>query len=657
MDVKIAFLHATLKEDVYVCQPEGFIDADHPSHVYKLKKALYVLKQAPRAWYNELSKFLLHKNLFKGTIDPTLFIRCFNDDILVVQVYVDDIILSSINPRTFRVILFSIHSDEWKSFQSQHQLALRKIVTIRFTLTVLSALRCSDNENGYSCELPTWVMMNPSSMFFGVESTRPTAAIDCFDELKGRYGGVTLLCSVSHIVEDFVKRLRSTLGEEGVQNFENHFVKEATKFVQDFKSIAKEADEFLDKILILEKENEHLLRAVVSQDIMSIVLNPTIVESSDLQTELEHTKEREKQSINPQTQTSFKLKAEATPASYGFVRTNESRKSKDEAPEEIKTFLKKIQVLLQAPVIIQNRVVKRRNRTLVEAARTMLIFSCAPLYLWAEAIATACYTQNRLIIHRQFGKKPYELINGKKPDISFFHVFGALCYPKNNRENIWKLGVKGDIAFFIGYFANSCAYRVYNRRKKKIMETHDEENKVIRNKTHLVMRGYRQEEGIDFEESFAPVARMEATYIILAYTTHKSFIVFEMDVKTAFLHGSLKEDVYVCQPKGFINADYLSHVYKLKKALYGLNQAPRACHIHILQPGPTLLNKHIVLRYHVIKEYVEKGTIELYFVKSDYQLADLFTKALPADRLNYLVRRLDMRSLSPQELERLTKSQ
>ncbi|GJX32711.1 retrovirus-related pol polyprotein from transposon TNT 1-94 [Tanacetum coccineum] len=85
MDVKTAFLHDTLKEDVYVCQPEGFIDADHPSHVYKLKKALYGLKQAPRAWYDELSMFLLQNHFFKGTIDPMLFIRRFDDDILVAK--------------------------------------------------------------------------------------------------------------------------------------------------------------------------------------------------------------------------------------------------------------------------------------------------------------------------------------------------------------------------------------------------------------------------------------------------------------------------------------------------------------------------------------------------------------------------------------------
>ncbi|GJX75998.1 putative ribonuclease H-like domain-containing protein [Tanacetum coccineum] len=98
----------------------------------------------------------------------------------------------------------------------------------------------------------------------------------------------------------------------------------------------------------------------------------------------------------------------------------------------------------------------------------------------------------------------------------------------------------------------------------------DEENTVFRNKTHLAVRGYREEEGIDFKVSFAPVARMEAIRIFLAYVAHKSFIVFQMDVKTTFLQGTLKEDVYVCQPEGFIDADHPSHVYKLKKALYGL---------------------------------------------------------------------------------------
>nr|GEU35477.1 integrase, catalytic region, zinc finger, CCHC-type, peptidase aspartic, catalytic [Tanacetum cinerariifolium] len=113
----------------------------------------------------------------------------------------------------------------------------------------------------------------------------------------------------------------------------------------------------------------------------------------------------------------------------------------------------------------------KRNRTLVEATRTMLIFSRASIFLWAEVIATACFTQNRSIIHRRFNKTPYELINDRKPDIFFLYVFGALCYPKNDREDIGKLGAKGDIGLFIGYSANTRAYIIYNRRTKKIMET------------------------------------------------------------------------------------------------------------------------------------------------------------------------------------------
>nr|GEV33785.1 retrovirus-related Pol polyprotein from transposon TNT 1-94 [Tanacetum cinerariifolium] len=238
---------------------------------------------------------------------------------------------------------------------------------------------------------------------------------------------------------------------------------------------------------------------------------------------------------------------------------------------------------------------------------------------------------------------PYELINKRKPDVFFLHVFRALCYPKNDCEDIRKLGEKGDIGFFIGYFANSCAYRVYNQKTKKITETmnvkfdefsaiaflqsslkpglqsmtfgqissridltyapstittqqpteesknikeamtdatwiesmqeellqfkrldvwvlvpppnnikpltlkwlfknkHDKENMVIQNKSRLVVRGYRQEEGIDFEESFALVARMEAIGIFLAYVAQKSFTVFQMDMKMAFLHDMLKK--------------------------------------------------------------------------------------------------------------------
>nr|GEX55028.1 retrovirus-related Pol polyprotein from transposon TNT 1-94 [Tanacetum cinerariifolium] len=214
---------------------------------------------------------------------------------------------------------------------------------------------------------------------------------------------------------------------------------------------------------------------------------------------------------------------------------------------------------------------------------------------------------------------------------------------------------------------------------------HYEENTIIRNKTLLVMRGYHQKEGIDFEESFALVAKMEAIRIFLAYDAHKSFIMFQMDVKTAFLHSTLKEDVYLCQPKAFIDSNYV--LQNLKKygmetcdpigtpmeikdkldldqnvtlvdatkyrSIIGENMMNRssnkqdctalstaeaeyvslsACFIAIsCNPVQHSRTKHIAVRYHVIKEHVKKGTTGLYFVKTDYQLADLFTKALPVD--------------------------
>ncbi|GJY62134.1 retrovirus-related pol polyprotein from transposon TNT 1-94, partial [Tanacetum coccineum] len=104
----------------------------------------------------------------------------------------------------------------------------------------------------------------------------------------------------------------------------------------------------------------------------------------------------------------------------------------------------------------------------------------------------------------------------------------------------------------------------------------DAENIVIRNKSRLVTKGYKQEEGIDFKESFALVARLEAIRMFIAYAAHKNITIFQMDVKTAFLNGPLKEEVYVSQLDGFVNPDFLDHVYRFKKALYGLKQAPRA---------------------------------------------------------------------------------
>ncbi|GKA30397.1 retrovirus-related pol polyprotein from transposon TNT 1-94 [Tanacetum coccineum] len=596
-------------------------------------------------------------------------------------------------------------------------------------------------------------------------------------------------------------------------------------------------------------------------------------------------------------------------------------RSKDEAPDFIIKFLKMIQVRLKVPVRRirtdngtefvnqtlreyyekvgishetsvarspqQNGVVERRNRTLIEAARTMLIYAKALLFLWAEAVATACYTQNCSIIRLRHGKTPYELLHDKPPDLSFLHVFGALCYPTNDSENLGKLQPKADIGIFIGYAPTKKAFRIYNRRTRRIIETihvdfdeltamasehsssgpalhemtpatissgldilfqplfdelltpppsvdlpapeviapidevvapvlavstgspssttvdqdapspsnsqttpetqppvipndveednHDievahmgndpyfgipipevpsdqssstdsihtivhpdhqisEHNSkwtkdhpleniigelarpvstrlqlheqalfcyydafltavepktykdaltqscwieamqeelneferlevwelvprpdkvmvitlkwiykvkldelggILKNKARLVARGYRQEEGIDFEESFAPVARLEAIRIFLAFAAHMNMVVYQMDVKTAFLNGNLREEVYVSQSDGFVDPDNPNHVYKLKKALYGLKQAPRAWYDMLSSflisqdfskgsVDPTLFIRKEGKELLLVQVYVD----DIIFAASTPELCDLFAKIM-----------------------------
>ncbi|GKD18646.1 retrovirus-related pol polyprotein from transposon TNT 1-94, partial [Tanacetum coccineum] len=259
---------------------------------------------------------------------------------------------------------------------------------------------------------------------------------------------------------------------------------------------------------------------------------------------------------------------------------------------------------------------------------------------------------------------------------------------------------------------------------------YDAEHIVIQNKYRLVAKGYRQEEGIDFEESFAHVARLEDVRMFIAYAAHKNITIFQMDVKIALLNGPLKEEVYVSQPEGFIDPEFPDHVYRLKKALYDLKQAPRAWYgkffSFLIENGftkgivdPTLfIRRHgedilLLLKKHGLDECVSMstpmvterldadlqgtptdqttycqmiggliqsynmglwhpkdsrfeliaysdadhagcnddckstsgglqflGTMELYFVGTKYQLADLFTKALPKESFEYLVHRI-----------------
>nr|GEX35170.1 retrovirus-related Pol polyprotein from transposon TNT 1-94 [Tanacetum cinerariifolium] len=302
-------------------------------------------------------------------------------------------------------------------------------------------------------------------------------------------------------------------------------------------------------------------------------------------------------------------------------------RSKDETPEVVIKFLQQIQVGLNKTVryictdngtefinntlteyyerigifhqktiprtLQQNEVVKIQNRTLVEAARTILIFSKASMFLWAEAVATACYTQNRSLIHTRHNKTSYELVHNKKHDLTFFRVFGALCYPTNDSEDLGKQQPIDDIGIFIGYapsrkglapiflmpgqissglVPNSVPATPYVPPTNKDLEIlfqpmFDEylepprvERLVSPSQVALQLNLlpwkiidrrlstlFKLEESSFDASSSGDISSTESTYAIRIFISNaasKNMTIYQMDVKTSFLNDDLKEEVY-----------------------------------------------------------------------------------------------------------------
>nr|GEU73486.1 retrovirus-related Pol polyprotein from transposon TNT 1-94 [Tanacetum cinerariifolium] len=430
----------------------------------------------------------------------------------------------------------------------------------------------------------------------------------------------------------------------------------------------------------------------------------------------------------------------------------------------------------------------------------------------SKAINTDCYTQNRSLTCLRYNKTLYKLMQDKKPDLSFFHVFGALCYPTNDNDDLGKLDAKADIGIFIGYVPAKKAFRIYNKRTQKIIETihvtfdeltamaseqfssrlvlhsmtpatsssglvpntvsqqpcippkkddwnhlfnlcfeespktktfHDDplhEDSTSQGSSsnmrqthtpfeHLELKNFKQamtepswidsmqeeihefkrlqvwelapcpdkvllinlkqEEVIDSEESFEPVARIEAIHIFIANVAHKNMTIFQMDVKTAFLNGELKEEKY-----GLLSTDYVDtpmvEKNKLDEDLQGTpvdatlysGMIGSLMYLTSSRPDLSMQSAYVLgIRQSLPKTYadadlagcqdtrrstsesaqflddklekVENGVVELYFIQTKYQLADIFTKPFPRERFNFLIENLSMRSMSPKTLKRL----
>nr|GEZ24172.1 retrotransposon protein, putative, unclassified [Tanacetum cinerariifolium] len=173
---------------------------------------------------------------------------------------------------------------------------------------------------------------------------------------------------------------------------------------------------------------------------------------------------------------------------------------------------------------------------------------------------------------------------------------------------------------------------------------------VIKNKARLVAQGFKQVEGIDFEESFASVARIEAIRIFVSNVAHRNMTISQIDVKTAFLNGELKEEP-IDMTLAMLSAYVPDYGFQFNKVpLYCDNKSAIALCCNNVQHSSA---KHIDVRYHFINEQVENGIVELYFVRTEYQLADIFTKPLPRERFNFLIDKLGMKSMSPDTLKHL----
>ncbi|GJS10321.1 retrovirus-related pol polyprotein from transposon TNT 1-94 [Tanacetum coccineum] len=293
-------------------------------------------------------------------------------------------------------------------------------------------------------------------------------------------------------------------------------------------------------------------------------------------------------------------------------------RSKDEAPNFIIKFLKMIQVRLKVPVrrIRTDNGTEFVNQTLREYYEKDLLFQ--PLFdellnppssvdrptpeviaLIAEVVApvpVASTGSPSLITIDQDAPSPNNIIGELERPVSIrlqLHEQALFCYydafltsvkPKNYKDALTQACWIEAMQEELNEFERLEVWELVPRPDKVMVITLkwiykvklDELGGILKNKARLVARGYRQEEGIDFEESFALVARLDAIRIFLAYAAHMNMIIYQMDVKTTFLNGILREEVYVSQPDGFVDQDNLNHVYKLKKALYGLKQAPRA---------------------------------------------------------------------------------
>nr|GEX72685.1 retrovirus-related Pol polyprotein from transposon TNT 1-94 [Tanacetum cinerariifolium] len=395
----VALLEA---EELYVNQPDGFVDPYHPDKVYRLKKALYGLKQAPRAWYDELSTFLVSKGFSKGSIDPTLFITKHRGDILLVQIYVDDIIFGSTNPKLSKQFEKLMHSSVGTPMAKKHldpDLSGTSVDQMKYRSMVGALMYLTASR-------PNIMQVTCYCARYQAKPTEKHLTADCtsMSSAKAEYVSLSACCAK-------ILWMRTQLTDYGF-----HFDKIPMN-CDSKAAIAISCNPVQHSRTKHIDVRYHFIKEKVKKGIVELFFVGTEYQLADMFTK-----------ALPEER--FK---------YLVRRLGMRCLTPDELEGSVRLSALTLQIEEKSSMI----------RTLVEDARTMLSPAKVSLFFWAKAIATACFTQNRSLVIPRHEKTPYHIINDRKPSVKFFHIFSSLFYIVRDGENLDKMKEKGDACIFI----------------------------------------------------------------------------------------------------------------------------------------------------------------------------------------------------------------